>query len=242
MIKIFATVLSIIHYTVFGLILVLFHPVQVIAFKVFGYKAHKITVDALNFLLVQNFFTLFCRPTFHGFNKLPQNRPLIIVSNHQSMYDVPPVAWFFRKHHVKFISKKELGKSLPSVSYNLRHGGSVLIDRKSGSQSIREIFKLGKKMEKRNWSACLFPEGTRSKNGRLKQFHPAGLKTLLKSSPSALIVPFAIDGNYKFHRFGKFPLNIGIRLKYTALEPIERKDLSAEELSNLIKDKIQEAL
>lgn len=237
--KILAYPISIVHYLLLITILSVFHVFQVIAYNLFGYNAHKRVVDLLNFIFTYNAISLFCPVSFHGFNKVPKNKPLIIVSNHQSMYDISPIGLGFRKHHPKFISKKELGKNLPSVSYNLQKGGSILIDRGSGSQSIKEILKLGKKMEEKNWSVCLFPEGTRSKTGELKAFQPAGFKTLLKASPSALIVPFVIDGNYKLHRWGSFPLNIGICLKYTALEPVSRENKTDEELLEEVRNQIQ---
>jgi len=238
-----AYILTIIHYLFFSLLLLLFHPIQIIAYTLFGYTAHKKVVDLLNFFLVQNLYTLICRPTFHGFDLLPKDRPLIIVANHQSLFDIAPVVWGFRKHHAKFISKKELGRFLPSISYNLRKGGSVLIDRQRGSQSIKEILKLGKLMELRNFSACLFPEGTRSRNGIVGHFHPAGFKTLLRASPSALIVPFAIHGNYKLHKYHKlFPLNIGQKLKYSALKPIERDGFTDDGLLGFVEERIKEAL
>lgn len=240
--KLFAYPLSVIHFLLMGILLVLFHPVQVLAYQFFGYGAHKKTVDLLNFLLIQNFYTLACKPVFSGFEKLPLQVPLIIVANHQSMYDISPVVWGFRRHHAKFISKKELGKNLPSISYNLRKGGSVLIDRKNGAQSIKEILKLGRKMEEKNWSVCIFPEGTRSRTGQLRTFQTAGFKTLLKASPNALIVPFAIDGNYKLHRWGQFPLNIGIKLRFTALEPLARQALTDEELLEICAQRINAAL
>jgi len=227
--KIFAYPVTLIYYLFFGTLLGIFHIAQVTAYNLFGYSAHKKTVDLLNYLLVKNLYTLFCRPLFQGFENLPQNIPLIVVSNHQSMFDISPIVWGFHRHHIKFISKKELGKGIPSISYNLRKGGSALIDRKSGSQAIKEILKLGKNMEQKKWSACIFPEGTRSKNGKLKKFQLAGFKTLLKASPSALIVPFVINGNYKLHKWGSFPLNIGLKLKYTALQPVDRKNFNSEE-------------
>ena len=152
--KFLAYLLSLVYYANWMLLLLFFHPLQVVAFNVFGYQAHKRVVDILNFLLVKNLYFILCptsfrvcRPIFEGFGELPENRPLIIIANHQSLFDISPVVYGFRKHHAKFISKKELGKYLPSVSYNLRKGGSVLIDRSNGSQSIREIFKLGKLLE-----------------------------------------------------------------------------------------------
>lgn len=240
--KILAYILSIIYYVIFLFLLLLFHPIQIIAYNVFGYSAHKKSVDLMNFFLVCNLYTLCCRPSFKGFDKLPLDKPLIIVANHQSMFDISPVVVGFRKSHVKFISKKELGKYLPSISYNLKKGGSVLIDRKKGSQSIREILKLGKLLEQNNYSACIFPEGTRSRTGVVRQFQPAGFKTLLKASPTALIVPFVIDGNYKLHKYGMFPLNIGLHLKYTALAPINREGYKDEDLLELIEKRIRNAM
>lgn len=239
---ILAYIISSIHYAIMTLWMYVFHVLQVIAYNLFGYSAHKKTVEVLNFLLLANMLTNFCRPSFHGFKKIPKNTPLIIVANHQSMYDIPPVVWGFRKHHPKFISKKELGKKLPSISYNLQKGGSALIDRKNGSQAIKEIIKLGRNMEEKNWSACIFPEGSRSLTGELRKFQLAGFKTLLKASPSALIVPLSIDGNYKLHRWGKFPLDFGKRIKYIAHTPIARDNYSDEELLEKVRTTIQESL
>ena len=114
-----------------------------------------------------------------------------------------------RANHPKFVSKIELGKGIPSVSYNLRNGGSILIDRKDAKQALREIAKLGEYIEKHKRSAIIFPEGTRSKTGHPKKFQPTGLKLLMKKSPSALIVPISINNSWKMMQYGKFPNGIG---------------------------------
>ena len=84
-----------------------------------------------------------------------------------------------RKFHPKFVSKKELGKGIPSISYNLNHGGSVLIDRNDPKQAISVIKELSQYIQKTNRSAVIFPEGTRSKTGRPREFAKSGLKILL---------------------------------------------------------------
>ena len=73
----------------------------------------------------------------------------------------------------------------------------------------------------------------------VKSFQAAGFKTLLKASPSAIVVPHVIDGNYKLHRYGNFPLNIGLKLNYTALKPVNREGLSDEELMLKVESKIK---
>jgi 1-acyl-sn-glycerol-3-phosphate acyltransferase len=126
-----------------------------------------------------------------------------------------------RAHHPKFVSKIELGRGIPSVSYNLRHGGSVLINRKDSKQALAQIAKLGKYIEKHNRSAVIFPEGTRSRTGHPKKFQPTGLKLLLKNAPSALIVPISINNSWKMLRYGKFPYGIGNHLSFDVHKPIE---------------------
>jgi len=159
--------------------------------------------------------------TFSNPFNIPSGRPLIIVTNHQSMYDIPPILWHMRKYHPKFVSKKELGKGIPSVSFNLVHGGSVLIDRKDGKSAIMEIGKLGSYIEKHNRSAVIFPEGTRSRDGNPKPFKPMGLKMLLKKAPSALIIPISINNSWKLVRYGKFPMGLGAKVSFKVHEPIE---------------------
>lgn len=227
------------YFLAFGLILLIFHPVQVICKIVWGYQSHKISVDILNLLVFRSLIILGARIKIRGNYNLPGDRPLIIVSNHQSTYDIPAIYWLFRKNHPKFIAKTELRKYIPSISYNLRHSGSAIIDRKNPSQAIKEIIKLGQLIEKNNFSACIFPEGTRTRTGKLRQFQIGGIKTLLKIAPSALVVPFAINGNNKLHKFGGFPLSFGETLKFTVLEPIEPKELHIDELVAKIEEVIK---
>ena len=158
--------------------------------------------------------------SFKNEQQLPTDRPLIIIPNHQSLHDISPIIWFMRKHHPKFVSKKELAWGYPSVSYNLRHGGSVLIDRNDRKQALVEIGKLGKYIEEHNRSAVIFPEGTRSRTGRPKEFKTTGLEILIKRAPSVLLVPISINNSWKMLRYGKFPLGIGNRLTFVVHEPI----------------------
>ncbi len=228
-----------IYLSVFGLLLLVFHPVQVICRWIGGYPLRKKSVDVLNFFLLYSLVIMGARIRFRGLDLLPEGRPFIIVSNHQSTFDIPPIVWGFRKHHPKFVSKKELGKGIPSISYNLRHGGSALIDRKNGRQSIVEITKLGKHIEKEQYCASIFPEGTRSKTGKVKRFQHAGIASLLRAAPSAMIVPFVIEGNSCLMERGYFPLTFGCRLNYTVLPPIDPAGKDLKELTQQIEDQIK---
>lgn len=237
--KALSLILSPVYLLVFGLLLVIFHPVQVITRLIWGYQVRKKTVDILNYALIYSLKIVGARITFSGFEKVPTDRPIIIVANHQSTFDIPPVVVGFRKNHPKFISKVELGKGIPSISYNLRHGGSVLIDRKNPRQSVKDILTLGKHIEENNYAACIFPEGTRTKNGKVKKFMPAGIASLVKTAPSAIIVPFAISGNYELMKNGYYPLTFGAKLKYTVLDPIDPTGMTSDELAQMVEDRIR---
>src|ERR1700761_4518606 len=114
--KLLGYILSPIHYILFGLTLVIFQPLQWFCYNVFGYKAHKWSVDWLNFFLVSTYYTLGNTVKFTNKQNLPIGRPIIFIANHQSMYDIPVLIWFLRKYHAKFISKIELAKGIPSIS------------------------------------------------------------------------------------------------------------------------------
>lgn len=214
-----SAILTPIFFVVFGLILALFHPIQVIARNIFGAKSHDKTVFALNFWLMKALHILGVRYSFHGFKKLPKDVPLIIISNHQSMWDIPTLIWKFRAHRPKFVAKKELAKGIPSISYNLRHGGSVAIDRKNPKESILKIKAFAKLVNENCFAVCIFPEGTRSRNGKIKPFKVAGVKTIMDEIPEALVVPVAIKNTGKIDNNGKFLKNIGVHVEFMQLEP-----------------------
>jgi 1-acyl-sn-glycerol-3-phosphate acyltransferase len=64
---------------------------------------------------------------FENINNIPKDAPIIFVSNHQSMYDIIAMIWFC-KFHCKFVSKRNWEKESKCL-FNLRHGGSALIEK-----------------------------------------------------------------------------------------------------------------
>lgn len=218
--KLLSYPLSVIFYLFFFLTLLLFHPIQWLSLKLGGYEAHKKSVDVFNLFLMRCLNLLGTRFSFENPFKIPTDKPLIIVANHQGMYDIPPIIWCMRKHHPKFVSKKELGRGIPSISFNLRHGGSVLIDRKNPRESLMKMAKFAKYLNKTKRSGVIFPEGTRSRTGKPKKFATSGLQILFKQMPDALIVPITINNSWKLFKSGDFPMEPGVHVKLKVHEPI----------------------
>lgn len=240
--KLTAYLLSIIHYLLFGIIILIFHPVQWICLNLFGYEAHKKSVDALFLFLIANTYILGTKYKIKNLDKLPTNVPLIIAANHQSLYDIIAIGWFMRKVHPKYISKIELGKGIPSISYNLKYGGSVLIDRKDAKQSLTAIKEMAQYIETNKRSAVIFPEGTRSKTGKPKPFAESGLKILCKYAPSACLVPVTINNSWKITKWGAFPLSLGNKIELIVHDAIPVKDMPFSEIFEKTEQTIIQAI
>lgn len=241
--KILDYILSVIYLLYFGLLLVVFHVVQVIAFNVFGKKAHKKSVDVFNLMLSTSYYLTGSTVKYTQLEEYPTDRPIVFIANHQSTFDIPAIIWYLRKHQPIFVSKIELAKGIPSISYNLRKSGAALIDRKDGKQAVSEILKLSKYIQENNFSAVIFPEGTRSRTEEMKPFAEGGISALLKRAPNALVVPIAIQGTRKFNPTnGMFPLTSFSKLSWTALKSIEPKGKTTKEIADQARDAIAEVL
>lgn len=230
LLKIISYPFSILFYLCFGITLVIFHGIQWICFNVFGYQAHKVSVDVLQWFLMRCLNVVGTRFSFKISEKIPDNIPLIIAPNHQGTWDIPPIIWYLRKHHVKFISKIELGKGIPSVSYNLRHGGSVLINRKDPVQAMRQINKIGAYVQEHNRSVVIFPEGTRSRTGEPKKWKKRGLKILINQMPDGYILPISISNSWKLQRYGMFPISVGVHVKFETHKPLKISEFDPDTL------------
>jgi 1-acyl-sn-glycerol-3-phosphate acyltransferase len=158
---------------------------------------------------------------------LPEG-PAVIVSNHQSFYDIPLILWTFRARFPRFVAKKELERGVPSVSNVLREDGSALIDRGNPRQAIDAIKALGTGVKTHGWTACIFPEGTRSRDGRVKRFKPAGLVTLLGETPGVPVIPVTIDGSWEIMRYGFRPVPFGVRIRVRVHPPLGRETDDSE--------------
>jgi len=220
-------------------VLCIFQPIQWLCYKLGGYAAHKRIVDILNFCLTSTFYFSGNTVSFTNRQNLPEGRPIIFLANHQSLLDIPPLIWHLRRYHAKFISKIELTKNIPSISYNLKVGGGANIDRKDQRQSITELMKLGMRMKDNNWSAVIFPEGTRSADGQVRKFQSAGIATILKKCPDALLVPIAINNSWQVVRYGVYPLNTFTHVTLDVLEPIEANGAPVDELVALGENRIK---
>ena len=240
--KFFSGILSLLFVPSFFACLLVFHVIQVVCRRIFGKNAHQISVNYLNYFLLKC-INLVGNTTFYKCNyELPKNAPMLIVANHQSMFDICMISWFMRELAPKFISKIELGKGIPSISYNLRYGGSVLIDRNNKRQSLPAISNFGKRLEQNDEIGVIFPEGTRSRDGKLKEFSATGVKILTRNMPNGYIIPVTLNNSWKLMKYGNFPLGGFNKVSLEVHEPLKISDYTFETILEKTESVIKEAI
>jgi 1-acyl-sn-glycerol-3-phosphate acyltransferase len=240
--RVLAWTLTVPFLVVFGLVLAIFDPLQRIA-RVFGPRPHEIVVGLLQKSLIGAFRICGTRLEIDRSAAVKPWTSYIVVSNHQSMFDVPIFGALLFTNFPKYVAKRELARWIPSISYNLRRGGNALIDRRDRDQAVTAIRALGSQVEQRGVSAVIFPEGTRARGGELGAFKARGTVELLHAAPNTAVLPVAIDGSWQLLRYNLLPLPFGVRVRVWIAPPIDRQaGEDAESLINRVEREIREKL
>ncbi len=205
----------------FGAVLLVFDPLQRVA-RLFGPRPQEIVAGWLQIALVGTFRLAGTRLEVERSPLVKPHTSYVFIANHQSMFDVPILGALLFSNFPKYVSKRELARWIPSISYNLRRGGNAIIDRGDREQAMQAIRELGTAIQKRNISAVIYPEGTRSRRGELRRFRRAGTLALLEAAPEAPVVPVTIDESWRLLCFNLFPVPFGTRIRVRIGEPIAR--------------------
>ncbi len=187
-----------------------------------GIEHFEHTMTNMQRVLLKVFGIAGTRIRAEGTEGLDPSRGYILVSNHQSMLDVPIFGGLLPGNMPKFIAKRELARWIPAVSLYLNRGGNAVIDRQNRHEALEVIADVGRESERRGVSVVIFPEGTRSRTGDLGAFRTAGAAALLAAAPSLPIVPTAIDGSWKVLKNNYLPIPFGTEVRVRFGEPILR--------------------
>ena len=192
--------------------------------------------------------------TYAGFriirdSRVRQRLPdrFLIIANHQSLVDIPVLSLVFPRHNVRFVAKKELKWGIPSFSFALRKGRHALISRDGDyREAHRELVKLARLSRRERVCPVVFPEGTRTRTGKVKRFHSAAVRTLLKHAPLPAVT-VAINGGYRISRLKDLVRNLRgcayrVRLLTLYPPPRGREDVKAmiERAHDEIKGQVEE--
>jgi 1-acyl-sn-glycerol-3-phosphate acyltransferase len=139
----------------------------------------------------------------HGLEALARGRTYVFVSNHQSIYDIP-VVFSSLPFQLRIIAKESLGQ-FPFLGWHLRRTGHLLVDRRNPDRA--GILRRWKALVGQGLSLVVFPEGTRSADGRVGVFKAGSV--LLAIEAELPIVPVSVDGTRHVMRKGELTTRPG---------------------------------
>ena len=177
--------------------------------------------------------------TVSGTEKLDPNKPYIFAANHQSQFDIFALQGFLGIDF-RWLAKKELFQ-VPIWGPAMRSAGYIPVDRSRGRQALISINEAAEKIAA-GTSVIIFPEGTRTRDGKMQDFKAGAMVLAIKSGVD--IVPVAITGSYEILPKGKLlikPGNISIQLgnpiatgKYTSKDKHTLAKILHEDVAKLL--------
>jgi len=157
----------------------------------------------------------------------------IVVSNHQSLLDIPIIMKMLpRRFRARFVAKHELAWGIPLISLLLRTSGHCLVKRKGDAlQAVRIVSAMARRCKAEGTIPVIFPEGTRSRTGVLGTFHSAGYRKILEVEALPVLV-VAVEGGLLVAKLKDFLRNFGrtaYSVRFIALlpAPANRKEALA---------------
>ena len=226
-----------------GLVVLLFAIITLIWFFLPKKGTVKKPIPLCQFMIwfvmdwLMNFFGI--RITWKGRELLP-DEPCVIVSNHLSDFDPMVLLALTKKRRIVYISK-ESNFRLPLAGAYIRGAGFLPIDRENPLRAVRTLGEAGEKMKAYGVDVGIYPEGTRSKTGKLLRFKKGAFVLAQKAeAPIAIMVTRGTENvskNLKRLRSTKVDMEV--------LEIIDRERVLAmttDELTVYTRDAIARAL
>ncbi len=181
----------------------------------------------------------FVRVKVVGRENIDKKTSYVFVANHQGAYDIFGI-YGYLNHNFKWMMKKSLEK-IPFVGYACKKSGHIMVD-KSSPAAIQQTMATAKKQLQGGMSLVVFPEGSRSKTGKMARFKKGAFA--LAAEFGLPIVPITIDGAYdvmprsaKLPRPGRISLTIHRPLEVEGKEMTELMDASYEAISSALPEK-----
>ncbi len=158
-----------------------------------------------------------------GRDKVDKRTPYLFMANHLSFID-GPLLFLLSPQPIRVILKKEIFR-IPVIGQGMRFVGFVPVDRKGVRGGKKSIDLASRLMREKGYSYLIFPEGTRSRDGRTQDFRRGGFFLALESQ--AAICPITIGGTYELMPRGTiFPRRGKIRVRFHPPIPVHGYDKS----------------
>ncbi len=160
------------------------------------------------------------RVSFEGLDEVEWDEPMVLVANHQSWFDVFALAGELPVVP-RFVVKKELAR-IPVFGRAWQDCGHIAVDRSDRSRAIASLRDVGDSIEEESLALLFFPEGTRSRDGRLQPFKKGAFVLAIQNQVP--VVPMAIVGSRAVMPKGSFRIRPG-HIRIRVGEPIPTRGL-----------------
>ena len=164
-----------------------------------------------------------------GLARAPANEAFVVMSNHQSHYDIP-VMFQALQRRVRMVAKAELFK-IPGWGPAMTMAGFVEVDRKDRVAAIQSLESAKLALEQ-GTSIWIAPEGTRGPGGKLLPFKQGGFH--LAMSTGARILPVSIDGTGRVLAAHGRTVTEGVEVRVVVSEPIPTLAYAPERRDELV--------
>ena len=158
--------------------------------------------------------------TVEGLDRVRTGETYVFISNHQSIYDIP-VIFASLPFQLRIIAKESLGH-FPFLGWHLRRAGHLLVDRRNPDRA--GILSRWRRLVADHLSLVIFPEGTRSTDGRVNRFR--GGSFLMALEAGLTIVPLSISGSRHVMRKGHLTTRPG-HVRLLVHEPVAAPMISS---------------
>ena len=165
----------------------------------------------------------------HGREKIPLDRAVVFMANHQSNADPPALAAALPP--VLFLAKKEAFR-IPVLGRAMRMRGFVPVDRTNRERAARAIDEAAEALRSGR-SFLVYPEGTRSPDGRLQPFRKGVFVMALKAG--APIVPVSVSGATRIMRKGEWAMHSGL-IRITLQDPVRTDNRSLDDRDQVMQE------
>lgn len=157
-------------------------------------------------------------------------KPIILMCNHSSAFDIPLAFKAFPEHSIRMLAKKELSK-FPLLGNAMSAADFPFIDRKNRYQAVKDLQHTKMLMES-GIIIWLAPEGTRSKTGKLAPFKKGGFITAIQAK--ATIIPIGIRGAFNILPGKSLRLNLDQQAELHIGQPIDAAEYTLDNKEELL--------
>ncbi len=171
----------------------------------------------------------------HELENISSNQSYIFAANHQSYYDILALLGYLPVQF-RFLARKELFR-IPIFGWAMHSAGYIPVDRSRPREALKSLKRAALKV-KQGKSIIIFPEGTRSPDGKVKSFRRGGFVLAIQSGKP--VVPITIDGGYKVLPRGGLKVRSG-NIKVVIGKPIDSTPYSINQKGELMQ-KVREVV